>query len=146
MLLNSSDIKSSNNTLYEYRGGDGVERWYIVRDVGTALGSTGRFAPSKGDPEDFRRRPLVRGIDGEFVEFHYHGWHQELVSRRIARQDLGWAGDLLAQVSERQWLDAFRAGGYSADLARPFIDTLHARIAEAQAAAGVDRAVATEGP
>ena len=145
MVLNSSDLKSSNNTLYEHRTGGTPEHWYVVRDVGTALGSTGRVAALKGDAEAFRRRPLLRGFDGDFAVFNYRGRHQALVTRRISRQDLGWAGDLLGRLSDHQWDEAFRAGGYGHADGRAFIDTLLARIGEAQAAASDDRRSAVEG-
>ena len=44
LLFNSSDLKNSNNTLYEVRR-LGPKRWFVVRDIGTALGSTGRLSP-----------------------------------------------------------------------------------------------------
>ena len=34
MMFNSTDLKNSNNTLYERRDGDLVEQWYVVRDIG----------------------------------------------------------------------------------------------------------------
>jgi hypothetical protein len=135
MTLNASDIKNSNNTLYEYRGKGGNERWFVVRDVGTALGSTGRFAPEKGDADAFARRPLLRSADGEFVTFEYRGWHQELVQGRLTRHDLGRAVALLERLSAPQWHDAFRAGGYTAAEAQPFIDVIASRVAEARSAA-----------
>lgn len=135
MTLNASDIKNSNNTVYEYRAGKRSERWFVVRDVGTALGSTGRFAPQKGNADAFARRPLLRSADGEFVTFEYRGWHQELVRGRLTRQDLARAVALLERLSPRQWHDAFRAGGYTAAEAQPFIDIIASRLAEARSAA-----------
>jgi hypothetical protein len=60
MMFNSSDIKNENNALYEVQNhGDGVKRWYVVRDLGTALGETGRLAPQRGDPDIFEREPFI---------------------------------------------------------------------------------------
>jgi hypothetical protein len=134
MMLNASDIKNSNNTVYEYRAGKSSERWYVVRDIGSALGSTGRFAPIKGDADAFAGRPLLAPTSGAFVEFRYHGWHQELVRNRITRDDLARAVALLERLTARQWLDAFRAGGYTAAQAQPFIDVIASRLAEARSA------------
>jgi hypothetical protein len=146
MILNSSDLKNANNTLYEHRAAGGREQWYVVRDVGTALGSTGRLAPSKGDPGALARRRLIKRVGGEFVEFNYRGWHQELVRDRVTVADLGWAGELLARLTERQWHEAFRAGGYRPETASQFIDTLCSRIAEALDASRDARRGAVEGP
>jgi hypothetical protein len=130
MMFNSSDLKNSNNTLYEHRNGDVVEQWYVVRDIGTALGNTGRLAPTRGDPDVFARQPFILGAKNGFVTFNYHGWHQELVRERITRDDVEWASGLVSQLSDRQWRDAFRAGGFAPAVTDRFITTLHARIAQ----------------
>jgi hypothetical protein len=134
LMFNSSDLKNSNNSLYEYRGGDGLAHWFVVRDLGTALGSTGRLAPRKNDPDAFARHGFITGIHGGFVEFDYRGWHRELVRRRITPDDVRWAGDLLGRLSDRQWQEAFRAGGYPVATAQRFIHTLQEKIAAAQQA------------
>jgi hypothetical protein len=138
MMFNASDIKSSNNTLYEHQIDNEIEQWYVTRDLGTALGDTGRFAPNRGDPDIFERSRFILGLINGFVEFDYHGWHQELVRERITPEDVGWASWLLAGLTDRQWRDAFRAGGFAPDTADRFIRTLHARIAEGQQIAGDD--------
>jgi hypothetical protein len=132
MLLNSSDLKNGNNTLYEHRAESGVTHWYVTRDLGTALGSTGRFVPEKGDPKAFEADRFIVGIQEGFVEFDYDGWHQELVRGRITPEDVQWAGDLLARLSDRQWRDAFRAGGYTPEVTDRFVGTIQRRIAEAR--------------
>ena len=129
MMFNNSDIKNSNNTLYEHRSDNGIEHWYVARDLGGALGTTGRLAPLKNDPEAFARHPFVLGIENGYVAFHYRGWHQELVRERITAADLAWASCLLDRLSDRQWQDAFRAGGYAPDVAQRFIRTLEDKIA-----------------
>jgi hypothetical protein len=101
----------------------------VVRDIGTALGDTGRLAPTRGDPDIFEREPFILDVKGGFVRFNYHGWHQELLRNRITPKDVGWASDLLSQLSDRQWRDAFRAGGFAPDLAGRFITRLQTEIA-----------------
>jgi hypothetical protein len=132
LMFNSTDLKNSNNTLYEYRRDDTVTRWFVVRDLGSALGSTGRFVPRKGDAQAFGAAPFIVGLRDGFVEFHYRGWHRELIEGRITPADVAWASDLLARLSRRQWDDAFRAGGYTPARAEPFIATLQARVADGQ--------------
>jgi len=131
LMFNSSDLKNVNNTLYEHKIDGGTERWYVVRDLGTALGETGKTAPRRGDIDLFERLPFIRGVDAGFVVFDYRGWHQELVRKRITPDDAGWAGELISTLSDRQWRDAFRAGGYAPDLAERFITRLHTNIAQA---------------
>lgn len=132
MMFNSSDLKNANNTLYEYRGQDGPEQWYVVRDLGTALGQTGRLAPLRGDPVAFERSVFIEGVTGGFVRFGYRGWHQELVTGRIRPDDVAWAARLLGGLTEEQWRDAFRAGGYPDEIARKYMQSLWSRIAQGQ--------------
>lgn len=131
-IFNSSDLKNANNTLYEHRASDGIERWYVVRDLGTALGSTGRFAPVRGNPDVFTRLGFIRGIDRAYVQFEYYGWHQELFRNRITPADVRWAGALLARLTRDQWNEAFRAGGYDDATAGRFISRLLEKVEEAR--------------
>ncbi len=55
MMFNSTDLKNSNNTLYEHRNGDLVEQWYVARDLGAALGDANPLAPRKNHPESFEK-------------------------------------------------------------------------------------------
>ena len=131
LMFNSSDFKNSNNTLYEFRpSADRTERWYVVRDLGTALGGTGRIAPARGDVDAFERGQFIEGIENGFVEFEYHGWHQELIRRRITPADVRWACELLGGLTDTQWHEAFLAGGYDPAVSARFIHRLQAKIRE----------------
>ena len=130
MMFDSSDIKNVNNALYSVESSVDGEQWYIVRDLGTALGETARLKPRRGDPDIFEREAFITGVRDGFVEFNYRGWHQELVRRRITPQEVRWASDLMAGLSYGQWTDAFRAGGYEPAVAERFIRRLLAKVAE----------------
>ena len=134
LMFNSSDLKNSNNTLYEYHGapGESPVRWYVVRDLGDALGRTGRISPQRNDITEFAQTRFITGENRGFIQFDYHGLHRELVSDRITREDVRWAAALAGGLSEHQWQEAFRAGGYAPDVAARFIAILRTRIAEAQ--------------
>jgi hypothetical protein len=128
LMFNSSDLKNSNNSLYESRHGGGVNLRYVVRDLGTALGGTGRITPARGEIEQFERDGFIEGVENGFVKFDYHGWHQELVRERITPADVHWACNLLADLSDSHWREAFLAGGYDPALAERFIRRLKAKI------------------
>ena len=78
------------------------------------------------------RAGFVTGVRNGFVEFDFHGWHQELYRRRIRPDDVRWAGDLVSALSDRQLNDAFRADGFPPALAHRFIGTLRRNIAAGQ--------------
>ena len=116
--------------------GDAAHRWYVVRDIGTALGETGRLDPQRNDPALFERTRFINRVKNGAVDFNYHGRHQELADH-IAPEDVRWMCDLLARLRIEQWRDAFRAGGYDAATAERFIARIKAKIAEGQALRGL---------
>ena len=128
-MFNSTDLKNSNNSLYDHKEGDFVEQWYVTRDVGSAFGDTNRIAPRKNHIESFERVPYILGVnDKGFVEFAYNGWYKNLVRDRITPQDVAWVSNLLGQLSDRQMKDAFRAAGFEDPLAARFITKLREKI------------------
>jgi hypothetical protein len=128
VMFNSTDLKNSNTTLYEYRTGNRVEHWYVVRDIGAALGDANRFTPLKGDPIAFERHAFIIGVSQRTVEFAYKGWYDKLVRDRITPDDVAWVSNLLGQLTDRQWRDAFRAGGFEPWAADRFIGKLQEKI------------------
>ena len=129
MMFNSTDIKNSNNTLYEYKSGGRVETWYAARDIGAALGDTHRLTPRKNDIDSFERVPFILGVDKGRVDFAYDGWYRNYVEGQIAPADVVWVMSLMSRLTEKQWQDAFRAGGYEASTADRFIRKLREKMA-----------------
>jgi hypothetical protein len=131
MMFNSSDLKNTNNTYYKLsEAREGAKEWFVVRDIGTALGETARLAPRRNEPAIFAEHAFIEGVANGFVRFSYHGWHQEIVRDRITVDDVHWACRRLASLSDGQWADAFRAGGFEADVARRYIERLKQKIEE----------------
>jgi hypothetical protein len=128
MMFNSTDLKDSNNTLYHRKIGDRVEVWYVARDLGAALGDRHRLSPRKGDPDAFERMPFIHGVQNGYVQFAYNGWYRRLVRDRVTPADVEWVSNLLGQLSDRQWQDAFRAGGYEPAVANRFIRKLREKV------------------
>jgi hypothetical protein len=132
MMLNSSDLKNSNNTLYEFRAGDRRQHWFVVRDLGIGLGSTGRVRPPRGDIEEFEDHGFITGVENGFVTFDYRGYHEELIRQRLTPDDVRWAGELIGEITYRQWRNAFRAGGFHEETARRFIARLQLKVTVAR--------------
>jgi hypothetical protein len=141
MVLNSTDLKADNNTLYEVtrgpRGSTKVARWYVVRDVGASLGETGRIRPTRGDAQVFASEKFILGVKNGFVELNYRGRHQQLADY-LRPQDLGWMVNLVSGLSNKQWRDAFRAGGFSKEEADVFIARIKEKLDEARAVAAAN--------
>jgi hypothetical protein len=138
LLFDSTDLKDSNNTRYRVSIDGQVEHWYVVRDPGGVLGDTGRPAPRSVAAERYERSRFIAGLQNGFVEFANRSPSQELFQHRITAGDVQWAGSLLARLTDRQWRDAFRAGGYAPDVADRFVRKIHANIEEAQGVGGTE--------
>ncbi|HUQ85959.1 MAG TPA: hypothetical protein VM096_00280 [Vicinamibacterales bacterium] len=133
MMFNSTDLKNTNNSLYEYRDGDLVQQWYVTRDLGAALGDFNGLAPRKNHPETFETVPYLLGVNNGHVQFAYNGWYKNLVKDRISPEDVMWASELLGRLSDKQWSDAFRAGGYEPEVANRFIARFKEKIEQGRA-------------
>jgi len=139
VMFDSADLKDSNNSIYEWTPPNGQpQRWYVVRDLGTSLGATGRFDPKPNNPEVFERHPFIVGIRNGYVEFDYHAVHGELVRHRITPDAVQWASRLLGRLSAAQWNDAFRGAGYEPAVAERFIRRLQQKIREGAALTGTN--------
>jgi hypothetical protein len=144
LVLNNWDWKTSNNTVYAWREPRaGVRRWFVVRDVGAALGRTtapallrwtrlrGFGQGTRNDVEDFERQNLIRRVehDRRRVVFDYRGLYGDVVDA-VTPADVVWACRLLARLTDAQWQDAFRAAGYDASLTARFVAKLKTKIGE----------------
>jgi hypothetical protein len=138
----SWDLKESNNFVYDVQRNGRVERWYMVRDLGGALGSEGTLRPTRNDIAKFEGQGFIKGLNGGYVEFDYGGKRGDLYRRRITIDDVRWATGLLASLDDRQWRDAFRAGGYPSDLSGQFIRKIQANVREGQRLASNPRTFA----
>jgi hypothetical protein len=134
VMFNSADLKNSNNSIYERTPTDGLpRRWYVVRDLGTSLGATGRIDPTPNKPDVFERRPFILGVRNGYVQFDYHAIHGDLVRHRITPDDVRWASRLVGRLTEAQWNEAFRGAGYEPTVADRFIRRLQQKIREGAA-------------
>jgi hypothetical protein len=140
VMLNSTDLKDDNNTIYEVKeGAGGPSRWFLVRDLGAALGETGKLFPRRNWIEGFERSGFIRGVTGNRVEFDYRGRHQDLLTM-ISPGDVQWAAHRLERLTDQQWRDAFRAANYDASIAERYIARIKAKIADGLALAGTGAA------
>jgi hypothetical protein len=141
MMFNSTDLKNTNNSLYERRDGDLVQQWYVTRDIGSALGDYNKISPRKNHAESFERVPYLLGVNNGHVQLAYDGWYKNLVRDRITPEEVAWASELLGRLSDKQWSDAFRAAGYEPAAANRFIARLKEKIQQGRSlgAAAADR-------
>ena len=131
MILNSTDLKDDNNTLYEVEGPprEGARRWYVVKDLGASLGETGKMDPRRGYIDGFEKEPFITGVKEDRVTFGFRGRHQELLEG-IRVEDVRWICERLQKVTDRQWRDAFRAGNYTDEITARYVARIRQKIKE----------------
>jgi glycogen debranching enzyme len=133
------DIKDSNNRVLIVKNRGRNELHYVVSDLGTTFGKTGgqkspmalirSIKGSRNEPDDYVKDEFIDEIDGNVVEFDYSG-KNESVMEDISIADARWIGGLLAQLSDRQLEDAFRAANYDASDVRLLAQAVRKRINE----------------
>ena len=130
-MLNSWDLKTSNNKIYETRGASPARR-YIVKDLGDSFGRSVRiFTGTQDDLAGFERERFIRRVDGDRVELYYHPLMlNRHVDDDLTVADVLWTCRRLARLSDRQWRDAFRAAGYSDEVGAAFTARLKSKVRE----------------
>ena len=113
-LLNNWDLKTSNNVILTSTNPDGVsELRYVISDLGATFGKTGGpIAHSRNEPEKYIKTQFVEGAKGGRVRFAYSGKQSGLFDQ-VSVADAKWIGGLLAQLSDKQIEDAFRAADFT---------------------------------
>lgn len=129
-MLGNSDLKEDNNMLYTLeRPLEGADRWYVARDLGHTFGRMGLLDAPRGDIEAFETTPFIRSVDDGTVQLEIAGRHDALFAD-ILPEDVVWICERLSRFTDRQWADAFRAGGYDTPTADRFIRRMKQKIAE----------------
>jgi hypothetical protein len=129
-MLGNSDLKDEQNVLYTLKKPhEGTTRWYVARDLGQTFGRTGLLDPPRGDIDVFEETPFIRGVENGKVRLEYSGRHKALFEH-IAPADVRWVCERLNKLSDRQWRDAFRAGGIGEGEAERYIRRMKQKIAE----------------
>jgi hypothetical protein len=130
VMLGNSDLKDQQNVIYKLnRSFEGASRWYVARDLGQSFGRTGVIDAPRGDPKVFEETPFIKGMAGQYVRFDYRGRHGALVDHMTAA-DVRWICERLQRLTDKQWDDAFRAGGYAPQVADRFIRRFKQKIQE----------------
>jgi len=122
-IICNTDLKPSNQHIYEV---DGVEQRYVAADLGASFGRAGKMiGRTKGVLKDYDALPLIKSVGPDYVDF----WH----FKHIPKSDAKWIGGWLAQLSDEQISDAFRAGGFSPEEINGFTKKVRDKINELNA-------------
>ncbi len=143
LILNSWDWKTSNNKIYSLDEPlNGVRRQFVVRDLGASLGRTtyptilkwfrlrGFGQGTRNDLEGFESQGFITTVgEDSDPEFDYRGIYRDVIDT-VTLEDVRWTCALLNQLTDEQWRDAFRAGGYNPEQTARFVAKIKAKIAQ----------------
>ena len=119
-LICNEDLKSGNQHVYDVGG---VEQRYVAADLGSSFGLAGKtMFYTKGNLKDYQSRPLIKNAGPEFIDF----WR----FKHIPREHAKWIGGYLAQLSDEQIKDSFRAAGFSLEEVEGFTKMVKQKINE----------------
>ncbi len=128
VILNNWDLDGTNNRVYRNDGWPtGQQKRYVVQDVGASLARTRWPIGTRNDLEDFLRQEFITGVQGDRIEFDFHGRHTDLV-RDVTREDVAWICGLMSRLSDRQLDDAFRAAEYPPEVRARYIKKIREKI------------------
>ena len=149
-LIANWDLKDDNNAIFENEKEPGPQV-YSVSDVGTSMGTPGKSyndRVSKGNLAVYNHTKLIAHAHKDYIDlnfpkcppftelfefewgFYFRQVHMRWIGKHIPRADAKWIGSLLAQLTQDQIRDAFRAAGYSELEITAYTDALLSRIHE----------------
>ena len=132
-LINNWDLKDSNNVIIQPRGSN--ELHYAISDLGATFGHASstpffwRITRSRNDPVNFAKSDFLEKVKGNRVVLHFGGKNRGLL-HDIDVQDAQWIGSWLAQLSDAQLRDAFRAANYRPDQINLLVREVRERTSE----------------
>jgi hypothetical protein len=147
-LLSNWDLKDNNNAILDDPETPG-HPLYEVSDLGASFGRSGKSYSDRITKHNFpayRRSKFISKTTSDHVDFAFPThppflyafnlpffiakMRNHWIGKHIPRQDAKWVGSLLAQLSDEQIQDAFRAGGYSPEEVVQYAAVVKRRIAE----------------
>lgn len=117
-LINNWDLKDSNNVIVQVPANGGQELRYMISDLGATFGHASttpifwRLTRSRNNPKNYAKSDFLEKVKGNRVVLHFGGKNRGLM-KDITVDDAVWMGTLLAQLSDQQIRDAFRAANYT---------------------------------
>lgn len=134
-LINNWDLKDSNNVIVQTRTNRGNELRYIISDLGATFGHASttpifwRITRSRNNPTNYAKSEFLEKVKGNRVVLHFGGKNRGLM-KDISVDDAIWMGTWLAQLSDQQVKDAFRAANYTPAQVDLLARTVRARTSE----------------
>ncbi|MFN2577382.1 MAG: hypothetical protein ABR607_06790 [Pyrinomonadaceae bacterium] len=150
VFLNNWDTFKKNNRVLTVK--DSGEDRYTVTDVGATLGAVGGFGGhrSKNNVNDFTRARFVSKVNKNgnvkydynvkpkgfglislvYPPYYFRQRKATNTMNKVPIEDAVWIGSQLAQLSDNQLRDTFRAAGYDRATTEQYVRAMRGRINE----------------
>lgn len=152
VLLANYDTSLRNNRVLSTKNSETgeLEAHYVATDIGATLGKVGGLGGkrSKNTLDDYRSSKFILGVENGLVKFDYDTTpkkmgmfaslfkpsyrssqeRKERVMQNISVENARWIGSLLAQLSDEQLRDAFRAANYDEQTMNGFVAVIRDRV------------------
>jgi hypothetical protein len=137
VFLTNWDLLDLQNKVLRVNNNGRVEHHFIISDLGATFGKLGnnnlpfffRLGRKTNDPGTWYEAGFVKGVEGGMIEFDFKGKGRSLMDD-ITVAHGRWLSGRLAQLSDKQLDDAFRAANYSAEDIKLLRDGVRQRTAE----------------
>jgi hypothetical protein len=137
VFLTNWDLLDLQNKVLRVDNNGTVEHHFVISDLGATFGKLGnnnlpfffRLGRKTNDPGTWYEAGFVKGVEDGMIDFDFKGKGRSLMDD-ITVGHGRWLAQRLAQLSDQQLNDAFRAANYSADEIKLLREGVRERTAE----------------
>jgi hypothetical protein len=121
VFMTNYDLLDLQNQTLAVNTPNGRELHYIISDLGSTFGKFGsnnlpiffRFGRKADSPSAWNKAKFIKGVKDGKIVFATTGAKSRKLFKDITVAQGRWLYDLLTQIRDEQWHDAFRAANYS---------------------------------
>ena len=121
VFMTNYDLLDLQNQVLKVDGPRGTELHYIISDLGSTFGKFGsnnlpiffRIGRRADSPSAWNKSKFIKGVKNGRLVLATTGAKNRKLLKDITVSQARWLYELLAQVRDEQWRDAFRAANYS---------------------------------
>lgn len=137
VFLTNWDLLDLQNKVLRVNNNGTVEHHFVISDLGATFGKLGnnnlpfffRLGRKTNDPGTWYEAGFVSGVKDGMIDFDFKGKGRSLMDDITIGQG-HWLATCLAQLSDKQIEDAFRAANYTPDEIKLMKDGFKARLEE----------------
>src|SRR5688500_14032632 len=137
VFLTNWDLLDLQNKVLRVENNGTIEHQFVISDLGATFGKLGnnnlpfffRLGRKTNDPGTWYEAGFVNKVEDGMIDFAFKGKGKSLMDD-ITVEHGRWLARRLAQLSDKQLNDAFRAAGYGADEIKLLREGVRERTAE----------------